>query len=282
MDINETVQIIRRKALQMRVDAIEMGFAAGKFGGHFGPALCCIDALATLYFGVMRHDPKNPLWPGRDRFVLSKGHACLALYAALAEAGYFPKSEMTRFKSDETFLSGHPGNHPEYGVEIVTGSLGNGFAVAAAMALAAKVKGESHKVYCVLGDGECNEGLVWEAAMNAAKNKLGNLITIVDRNGFQLAGHTKEIMDIDLEAIWRAFGWDVSVVPDGNDPALLLPAILAMRDSAVERPHLIISDTVKGKGVSFMEHNLAWHAGALSQEQYDKAMSELAAAEEGI
>ena len=274
-------EYIQEKALAMRRDAIEMGFAAGNHGAHFGPALSSMDIIASIFFGAMHYDPLNPKMPERDRFVLSKGHACLAYYAALVEAGYFARELMYTFKGDDSFLPGHPSFHLEYGLEMASGSLGNGFSVACGLAKAAKVKKEKHKVFCILGDGECDEGLIWEAAMNAVKNQLDNMIAVVDRNSFQLAGRTHEIMKLDLEAIWKAFGWDVRVVEEGNDVASLVSALEAFRQSDNSKPHLIIANTVKGKGISFMENNLAWHAAPLPKEKYEQALAELALLQTG-
>jgi transketolase len=269
------VKEIEEKSKKMRRNVIEMGYAAGDRGAHFGPALSSIEIVATLFFGIMKNDPKNPEWSERDRFVQSKGHACLSYYSALAEAGYITEKQMYTFKGDGSFLSGHPSRNLQYGIEISSGSLGHGFSVACGMAKAAKLKGQNHRVYCLVGDGECNEGLVWESAMNAAKNRLDNIIAIVDRNGVQLAGKTKEIMNIDIEALWRAAGWDVLVVPGGNDVASVGNALEQMRDADNGKPHVIIADTVKGKGISFMEDSLDWHARSLPTEFYDKALEEL-------
>ncbi len=271
----DTVELVEKMAARMRRDAIEMGYVAGERGAHFGPALSSMEIVASLFFGIMHHDPKNPGMADRDRFVQSKGHACLAYYAALAEAGYITREHMATFKGDESFLSGHPSRNARYGIEVSSGSLGNGFSVACGMAKAAKIKGENHTVYCLVGDGECNEGLVWEAAMNAAKNRLDNLVAIVDRNGVQLAGKTREIMDFDIEAVWRAFGWEVLVVESGNDAESILEALEKVRDSKSGQPHVIIANTVKGKGISFMEDSLSWHARPMNREQYEQAVSEL-------
>lgn len=270
-----TIDVITKKAAQMRRDVIEMGYVAGDRGAHFGPALSSIEIVASLFFGVMNHDPKNPTWPERDRFVQSKGHACLSYYAALYRSGYITEQETRTFKQDRSFLSGHPSRHVEHGIEISSGSLGHGFSIACGMAKAAKIRGRSHRVYVLVGDGECNEGLVWEAAMNAAKNSLDNLIAIVDRNGVQLAGTTHDIMDIDIEAMWTAAGWEVLLLKNGNDPAAVLEALESMRDSRSGKPHVIIADTVKGKGISFMENSLGWHARPLPQDLYEQAVAEL-------
>lgn len=274
--------MIRKKALEMRKDCIEMGHAAGKKAAHFGPALGCVDIVATLYFDIMKHDPAHPLMPERDRFVLSKGHACLAYYAALIEAGYLPKSVIPTFKANETILGGHPSMNPEHGIEISSGSLGNGFAVACGMAQAAKLKKEAHHVFVLVGDGECNEGVVCEAAMNAVKCRLDNLIAIVDRNGFQLSGTTEEVMNIDIPAIWSAFGWDVQVLGDGNDPVKIAEYIRTAMNRKNGKPQLIVAETVKGKGISFMERKLSWHAAPISDEQYVQAVEELRDAEKEI
>lgn len=274
-------EFIEGKAAAMRRDCIEMGYAAGSHGAHFGPALSSIEIIASLFFGIMDHDPKNPCMADRDRFVLSKGHACLSYYAALAESGYLSREQMLTFKSNNSMLSGHPSCYLEFGLEVATGSLGNGFAIACGMAKAAKIKGENHKVYCVVGDGECDEGVIWEAAMNAAKNKLDNIVAIIDRNGVQLAGKTHDIMDLDLEAIWNAFGWEVTIVEDGNDASSMYSALEAMKNSKTGKPHMLIANTIKGKGISFMENSLGWHAAPLNKEQYEQAISDLDAAETG-
>ncbi len=270
-----TVELIKEKAALMRRDVIEMGYAAGGRGAHFGPALSSIEIVASLFFGIMNHDPRNPTMADRDRFVQSKGHACLALYSALGEAGYITEEQMGTFKADNSFLAGHPTRNLRYGIEVSSGTLGNGFAIACGMAKAAKIKGEDHRVYSLVGDGECNEGVIWEAAMGAAKYQLNNLIAIIDRNGVQLAGTTKDIMDVDIEALWRAAGWDVLVVEDGNDPSSVLEALEGMRDSGSEKPHVIIADTTKGKGISFMEGSLDWHARPMNKDQYEQAVSDL-------
>lgn len=270
----ELVPEIEATARRMRRSVIEMGFAAGDRGAHFGPALSSIEIVASLMFGIMKYDSRNPHWRERDRFVQSKGHGCLAYYAALHEAGYITSDHLKTFKGDNSFLSGHPSRNMQYGIEVSTGTLGNGFAVACGMANAALLKEEPHRVYCLVGDGECNEGLVWEAAMNAAKNRLRNLIAVIDRNGVQLSGTTADIMDVDIEAAWRAFGWDVLVVKEGNNVARLLEALHSMKESESEKPHLIIADTIKGKGISFMENSLDWHARPMNQDQYNDAIRE--------
>jgi len=279
MENNKLINEIRDKTELMRRDSIEMGYAAGSQGAHFGPALSCMDIVATLFFGVMYHDPKKPEMPERDRFVLSKGHACLAYYAALIETGYIPRDMIPLFKGNNSILCGHPSMNVQYGIEVSTGSLGSGLPVACGMAMAAKHKGESHKVYCIVGDGECNEGIIWEAAFNAAKYKLDNLIVIVDINSFQLSGTTSEVMPINLDALWHAAGWDVSFIDDGNDVAEVLQKITEAKNSAGGKPHVILTKTVKGKGISFMENNLKFHATPINEEQYQHAIADLSTAE---
>ncbi|HAK47215.1 MAG TPA: transketolase [Spirochaeta sp.] len=275
MGNNNTVEFIQEKCAVMRRDVIEMGYIAGGRGAHFGPALSSIEIMASLFFNIMNHDPKNPTMPDRDRFVQSKGHACLSYYSALIESGYIAKDQKSTFKQDESILSGHPSRNIEHGIEISSGSLGNGFAVACGMAKAAKIKKENHKVYCLVGDGECNEGIIWEAAMNGAKNKLDNLVAIVDRNGVQLAGKTSDIMDVDLVALWKAAGWEVLVLEDGNDLPSILEALEKMKNSKSGKPHAIIANTTKGKGISFMEGSINWHARVMNKEQYEQAILEL-------
>lgn len=275
---DNSVEFIKDKCALMRRDVIEMGYSAGGRGAHFGPALSSIELMASLYFKVMNHDPKNPQWPERDRFIQSKGHACLSYYSALFEAGYIDSKYKSTFKGDGSFLHGHPSRNLKYGIEVSSGSLGNGFGVACGMAMAAKIKKENHKVYCMVGDGECNEGIIWEAAMNAAKHELDNLIAVLDRNGVQLAGKTTDIMDVDLVAMWKAAGWDVAVVENGNDLEQVISALEAMKKSSVKKPHMIIANTTKGKGVSYMEGSLNWHAKVMNEEEYKQAVSELEAA----
>ncbi len=271
----DKVLLIESVSKRMRRDVIEMGFAAGKRGAHFGPALSCIEIMASLFFEVMNHDPSNPYKEDRDRFIQSKGHACLAYYSALVERGYIQRDEMKTFKGDGSFLAGHPSRHIDHGIEVSSGSLGNGFSIACGMAKGAKVKNKSHNIFCLLGDGECNEGIVWESAMNASKNKLDNLVAIVDKNGVQLSGKTEDIMDLNMVSIWEAFGWDVIELKDGNDIVAIIEALNKLKNSKNGKPHVIVANTVKGKGVSFMENSINWHARAMNKEQYEQAISDL-------
>jgi len=271
----ETVKLIEERSAFMRRDIIEMGFIAGGRGAHFGPALSCTEIVASLFFKVMNHDPKNPRWAGRDRFIQSKGHACLAYYSALIESGYLEKDARKTFKQDGSHLPGHPSRDMDHGIEISSGSLGNGFAIACGMAKAAKVKKEDQTYFCLVGDGECNEGLIWEAAMNAGKNKLDNMVAIVDRNGVQLAGKTSEIMDFDIAGAWKAFGWDVTVLKEGNDPEAIVTTLEDLRGKRNGKPQVIIAETIKGKGISFMEGSLNWHARVMNEAEYKQAVVDL-------
>lgn len=267
---------LERRANEMRTDIVRMIAEAGS--GHPGGSLSCTDILCALYFGeVLTHDPKNATWEGRDRFVLAKGHAAPALYAVLAHAGYFAREELMSLRKLGTRLQGHPDSNLVPGVEVSTGSLGQGLSVAAGMAAGLKLDGVSSTVFALLGDGECQEGQVWEAAMFAAHQKLDNLVAIVDRNCLQIDGGTADVCDPgDLTAKFQAFGWNTYEV-DGHDiPALVetLAAAKAARDGV---PQAIIAHTVKGKGVSFMENQAKWHGKAPNAEQTQAALAELAA-----
>lgn len=225
--------------------------------GHLGTSLSLVEVLRVLFDSVLRYDPKNPKWPGRDRFILSKGHGCITLYVLLQEKGFFPEDELWKFCRFDGILGGHP--DPKVpGIEFSTGSLGHGLPVGVGMALAAKRRKSAHRVFAVLGDGECNEGSVWEAAMSAAKHKLDNLVVMVDYNKQQSYGSTYEVLDLEpFAAKWEAFGFATREV-DGHDVAALERTLAALPFQA-GRPSAIICHTVKGKGVSFAENNMKWH-----------------------
>ncbi|MGC4114680.1 MAG: transketolase [Myxococcales bacterium] len=266
--------IARLKELSkgFRVDIIEMLEKAGS--GHPGGSLSVIDLVTALYFHQMRHDPKNPKWPERDRFVLSKGHAVPAQYAALAGAGYFPKSELASLRVLGSRLQGHPVNSLCPGIEACTGSLGQGLSVAQGMAMASKVDGGKFHVWCVIGDGEMQEGQIWEAAMSCAKYGLDNLTCILDYNKGQIDGHIKDVMPEEPVADkWRAFNWNVLTV-DGHDFNQILDAYAeALRVKG--KPTFIIANTIKGKGVSFMEDRCEWHGATPNKDQTAKALAEI-------
>jgi len=265
---------IEGAAKRIRLDIIEMIAAAGS--GHPGGSLSAADIVATLYFGgVLRYDPASPQWPERDRFILSKGHAAPVLYAALAEAGFFGREHLSTLRKLGSILQGHPDMKKTPGVEVSTGSLGQGLAIASGLAASLRMRGENEpRVYCLLGDGELQEGEVWEAAMFAAHQGLDNLCAIVDNNGLQIDGACSDVVCLgEIDAKFRAFGWEVIDV-DGHDPKALLEAF--SRATTVKGvPTVLVARTVKGRGVSFMEHKADWHGKAPSTEQTSDALAEL-------
>ena len=265
---------LERRANDMRADIVRMIAEAGS--GHPGGSLSCADILAALYFGgVLEHDPENPEWEGRDRFILAKGHAAPALYAALAQAGYIPREELATLRKLGSRLQGHPDSNQVPGVEVSTGSLGQGLSIAAGAAAGLRLDGAPQTVFALLGDGECQEGQVWEAAMFAAHRGLDNLVAIVDRNGLQIDGRTCDVCDPgDLGAKFAAFGWDVDEV-DGHDLDALVAVLGAAKAGRDGRPHAVIARTVKGKGVPFMENEAGWHGKAPNAEQAAEALAAL-------
>ena len=259
---------------QMRIDIVESVNAAGC--GHPGGSLSAVDVIATLYFKHMNIDPANPRWADRDRFVLSKGHCAPALYSVLALRGFFPTEDMKLLRSIKAHYSGHPDMAHVPGVDMSTGSLAQGSSAAVGMALAAKVQGKSYRTYAICGDGEMAEGQIWEAAMAAAKYHLDNLCFLVDVNGLQIDGATKDVMPTEpLDAKFAAFNWNV-VKCDGHDFAAIRAA-LAEAEACKGMPTVILLKTVKGKGVSFMENNAGWHGKAPNDEQFAQAKAELEA-----
>jgi len=248
--------------------------AAGS--GHPGGSLSAVEILCALYFRIMRHNPQDPAWPDRDRFVLSKGHGVPVLYAVLAECGYLPVEELVTLRKMGSRLQGHSFAGSPPGVEMSAGSLGQGLSYCIGQALAARLDGRESRVYCLLGDGELDEGQVWEAAMATAHYSLDNLTAIVDRNGVQNDDFCKNVMRTDpLPDKWQAFGWHVQEV-DGHDLSKVIEALEKARDVR-GRPSVIIAQTVKGKGVSFMENSAEWHGKAPNPEQTERALAELGA-----
>lgn len=270
--MNCSVDEIRTIANTLRLDVIEMTTVAGS--GHPGGSLSSADFMAALYFRILNHDPQNPQWEDRDRFVLSKGHVAPVLYAALAESGYFPKKELMTLRKMGSMLQGHPVRGKVPGVEMSTGSLGQGLSMACGIALAGKMDSKAYKVYCLLGDGELQSGQNWEAAMFAGHSKLSNLIAVVDRNRLQITGNTEESMSLDpLPEKWHAFGWNTIVI-DGHNIYQIIEA--CAKAAASERnPTVIIMNTVKGKGVSFMENEADFHGRSCKPAEYDVAVKEL-------
>lgn len=270
---NELVQKCKDISLAMRKDSMVMSLAAKQSGSHLGGSLSCVEIIAALYYGVMKFDPKNPTSEDRDRFMISKGHGVVSLYAVLYELGIISAEELETFKSNDTFLTGHPTINVERGVEFSSGSLGQGLSLGVGTCLALKhKKNEDSRAFVLLGDGECNEGSVWEAAMSASHYGLKNLVAIIDKNELQYDGTTDDIMSMgDLSKKWEAFGWTVKEV-DGHDVGQLIEAL---SDRSSDKPLAVIAHTVKGKGISFMENNPKWHHSVLSQKLYDEAMQEL-------
>lgn len=263
---------LKRIANSIRQDIVTMLVASKS--GHPGGSLSAADIVATLFFDEMRIKPEDPAWAERDRFVLSKGHAAPVLYAALAEKGFFPKEELQGLRKTGRMLQGHPDMKKTPGVDMSTGSLGQGLSAANGMALAGKLDGKNYRVYALLGDGEMAEGQVWEAAMAAAHYKLDNLTGILDYNGLQIDGKTDSVMCSDpLDKKWQAFGWHV-IEADGHDIDALLAAFAEAKE-VKGKPTMIIAKTVKGKGVSFMEDQAGWHGNAPSVEQGQQALNEL-------
>lgn len=259
-------------ANDIRIEIIEQVYNANS--GHPGGSLSCADILAVLYFNQMNIDLENPNAKGRDRFVLSKGHCAPALYATLARKGYFDKELLKGFRKVESNLQGHPDMKKVPGVDMSTGSLGQGLSAAVGMAIGSKMEHEGYRVYCLLGDGELEEGQVWEAAMSASKNKLDNLCAIVDYNTLQIDGNVEEVAGlIDIKEKFESFGFNVIEV-NGHDIEALIHAFNSAKHQK-DMPSVIIARTIKGKGVSFMEGKAEWHGKAPNQEQYEEAINEL-------
>ena len=273
------VRELELSAARGRLLALEMVYRAAS--GHIGGSLSAMDALTELYFEELRVDTANPHDPDRDRFVMSKGHCTPALYAVLALRGFFPVEELELFRSIKGHMSGHPDMVHDPGVDMSTGSLGQGLACAGGMALAGKLDDRDYRVYALMGDGEIEEGEIWEAAMAIHKYKLDNLCGIVDVNGLQIDGATADVMPSEpLDAKFAAFGWHV-IKADGHDFDSLRAALAEARETK-GKPSVILMRTVKGRGVSFMENNAGWHGKAPNAEQYEQAHAELSAAIEKL
>ena len=275
MSINakEEIEKIKKFALEIRKNILEMAVSAGASSAHFGGALSITEIVSTLFSHQMKIDKKNPNWDERDRFILSKGHACLAYYAALCEIGYISKEELKTFEKDDTNLLGHPVINKKLGIDFSNGSLGMGLSLGIGVAIASKRRNKDYKVYVIVGDGECNEGSVWEAAMAAPNFNLDNLYVIVDKNNFQQTGSNKDIMNVDnLKDKWKSFGWDTAEINGHNIQELFN----YFKDSdKIKKPKAIIANTIKGKGFSFSENNNDWHHSVLTKSFYEKALKEL-------
>lgn len=271
-------RFLKRKAIEIRLSVLDMIYRAGT--GHTGSSLSNTDILVALFYGVLKHDPKNPKWPDRDRYIQSKGHAVESYWAVLADQGYFPKEELKTFSQFGSKLIGHPNNEVP-GVEVNTGSLGHGLSIAVGMAIAGKLDNKSYRVFTLMGDGEQAEGSIWEAAMAASHYKLDNLIGIIDKNNLQITGKIKDVMNSEpLNEKWKSFGWEVVEV-DGND-VMELVGILNHVPIVQNKPTLVIANTIKGKGISLAENNPGWHHHVPTQEEYEIARKELISALEEL
>lgn len=266
------IEELEKHALNIRINSLKAIHAAGS--GHPGGSLSAADILSALYMAVMNVDPKDPCMNERDRFVLSKGHAAPALYAALTEKGYFPVEEMMTLRKINSNFQGHPNMLTVPGVDMSTGSLGQGFSAACGMATALMIDENPAHVFALLGDGELQEGIVWEAAMSAAHRKLGNLVAIVDWNGLQIDGRVDDVKRVTpIDEKFASFGW-YTIMTDGHDMRDIVNSLVTAK-RIVDRPVVIIAKTVKGKGVSFMENQVGWHGKAPDDEQFEKALKEL-------
>jgi transketolase len=270
----QSIEQLNEHARLLRKHVIEMTTEAGS--GHPSSSMSCAEIVVALYFGgLLRYDPKNPTWEGRDRFIMSKGHACPAQYAAMAEAGFFPVDRLMSLRKLGSPLEGHPNVRKLPGIEASTGSLGQGLSIGLGMALAAKLDGADWKTWVLMGDGEIDEGQIWEAAMAAAKYETDNLIAIVDANTAQQTGYTKNVLPTEPKVDkWAAFGWEVQEV-DGHDLDQLLPALQRARDAKGGKPQAIVARTLKGKGVSFVEKEYGYHGKPLTREEMQRALEEL-------
>lgn len=273
IDTKENILKIKEFTKKIRINILDMAFSAGASSSHFGGALSITEIISTLFSHFMRFKKNDPNWEDRDRFILSKGHACLAYYAVLHEIGYITKEELKTFEKNDSNLLGHPVKNSKIGIEFSTGSLGMGLSLGIGVAISLKKKKKNNKVYIILGDGECNEGSIWEAAMAAANFKLDNICAIVDKNNFQQTGSTKEIMDtLDLAKKWSSFGWN-TVELNGHDLNSLYDVF--KKKNLTNKPEVIIANTIKGKGFSFSENNNNWHHAVLSKSLYELGIKEI-------
>jgi transketolase len=270
MDKN-SINKIKKFSYNLRKTILDTALIAGHSSSHFGGALSSTEIVSTLYSHIMSLDPKDALWEERDRFILSKGHACLVLYSALAEVGYIKKEDLKNFEKSNSDFPGHPVMNKKIGIEFSTGSLGMGLSLGIGVAISSKKKQKKFNTYVLIGDGECNEGSVWEAAMLANHLKLNNLTAILDNNGFQQTGTNNDILQTNsLLKMWSSFGWDTIEV-DGHNIEELVNAF----NFKSNKPKMIIAKTIKGKGFSFSENNNDWHHKILTKEQYDIGLREL-------
>ena len=271
-DKNKNIQKIKKFSVELRKNILEMAYSAGAGSSHFGGALSIVEIVSTLFSYKMRIN-KDPNWDDRDRFILSKGHACLAYYAALCEVGYISKEELKTFEKDDSNLLGHPVINKKLGIDFSNGSLGMGLSLGIGVSWSCKLNNEKYKVIVILSDAELYEGSVWEAAMAASNFKLDNLYAIIDKNNFQQTGSSQDIMNTDsLKDKWSSFGWD-TVSLNGHDIEELYEYFNTSQD--LKKPRAIIANTIKGKGFSFSENNNDWHHAVLTKSLYEKGLKEL-------
>ena len=270
---NEEIKKIKKFSSKLKKNVLEMAFSAGASSSHFGGALSILDIIATLFSSFIKYDTSNPLWDDRDRFILSKGHACLAYYSVLAEINFIDKDILKTFEKDNSDLLGHPVINRKLGIEFSNGSLGMGLSLGIGVAIAAKKKKKNYTTYVIMGDGECNEGSVWEAAMAAANFNLDNLIVVVDNNNFQQTGKNNEIMNVQsLKDKWNSFGWQTDEIDGHNIEAL---HDYFKKTINIKKPRALIAKTIKGKGFSFSEANNDWHHAILTKKFYEQAIEEM-------
>lgn len=274
--MNDQKQLIKKcqgLANRIRANSLKMALRAGSNGVHMGSCLCIVDIVAALYGGILNFKPNEPTWNGRDRFILSKGHGSMTLFAAQEAVGIITEEKLMTYSQNGGDLLCTAHLYPELGQEYSNGTLGFGLSYGVGLALASLQTNNPFHVYVLLGDGECNEGSIWEAAMSAPHFKLSNLTVIVDLNLMQSDGHVRDVMNIQLEAMWKGFNWEVIKIKDGHNVAELLEAFALPRTQG--KPRVLFAPTIKGKGISFMENNPDWHHGLVTKEIFDKAMIEL-------
>lgn len=270
---SERLKNCERIASRIRINSLKVGHMAGPNGAHMGSCLCIVEIMAALYGGVLNFKSTDPTWAGRDRFILSKGHGSITLFSVLEAVGIISEEKLLTFSQNGGDLPCASHMIPELGMEYSNGTLGFGLTYSVGLALASRKTNNPFHVYVLLGDGECNEGSVWEAAMSAPHFKLSNLTAIIDLNSMQSDGKASDVLDIQLSAMWKGFGWEVIQVADGHSVAQLLEAFDQPRVEG--KPRVIIAPTIKGKGISLMENNSEWHHGIITREIFEKAMTEL-------
>ncbi|WP_350346526.1 transketolase [Heyndrickxia faecalis] len=269
----EKIDLIKEKAKMSRLETIRLISKAKS--GHYGSSFSCAEIFATLYYHVLRYDPKNPKWPSRDRFIMGKGHSAVGVYSILADVGFFPKDELDTYTDLGSAFGDHPDMNKIKGIDFSSGSIGHGLSVGVGMALAARVDGEKYRTFVLMGDGELEEGQTWEAVMSAPNFKLGNLVAIVDNNKVTVDGVTKKLMNVNpIKEKWESFRWNVVEV-NGHDVEALIDTFDHLPPVDSEVPTVIICDTVAGKGVSFMENGFEWHVAYLGEDDMKKAIEEI-------